>query len=199
MVRADQQVRVQQLDLLLPIPELGQVSHLTAPPPFFAGNYAKSAASVTATGQESVGCAGKLQIKRIIRVLVLLHVRQVRPWAVAGAAPDDVVGVGDVDVVLGIGVGESPAFVDEIVPALRPPHLHGSAPSLVVSGQLHQAEVGPVVPVHVSAPDLQFILFPRTSPHSLVCLTLPGRVIPLRGWGKAIRRCLFGVLDCIHH
>ena len=27
------------------------------------------------------------------------RIREVRPWAVAGAAPDDLVGVGDVDVV----------------------------------------------------------------------------------------------------
>ena len=85
------------------------------------------------------------------------HIREVRPWAVAGAAPDDLVGVGDVDVVFGIGVGEHPAFVNEVIPALRPPHLHSIAPPLVVGGELHQAEVGPVVTVNVNAADFHII------------------------------------------
>ena len=62
-----------------------------------------------------------------------------------------------------IGDGEHPAFVDEIVPALRPPHLHGIAPPFVVGGQFHQAKVGPVVPIHVSASDLQIIAPPGPS------------------------------------
>ena len=38
MVRAGQQIGVQQLDLPLSVPKLGQVGHLMAPPPLFAGN-----------------------------------------------------------------------------------------------------------------------------------------------------------------
>ena len=62
MVRAGQQIGVQQLDLPLSVPKLGQVGHLMAPPPLFAGNDAKSAGSRTATGQKTVGCIGKLRI-----------------------------------------------------------------------------------------------------------------------------------------
>ena len=87
------------------------------------------------------------------------HIREVRPWAVAGAAPDDLVGVGDVDVVFGIGVGEHPAFVNEVIPALRPPQLHGVTPRFMVGGQFHQAEIGPVVAVHIYAAN-----FHHTSP-----------------------------------
>ena len=62
VVRAGQKVGVQQLDLPLAVPELGQVGHLTAPPPLLTGNNTKSAVSGASTGQKSVGGALKLRI-----------------------------------------------------------------------------------------------------------------------------------------
>ena len=94
----------------------------------------------------------------------MLHlVRQIWPWTVAGAAPDDLVGVGDIEVILGVGVGEHPAFVDHIVPSLRPPQLHGVPPPFVVGGQLHQAQIGPVVAVYIGAADSEHYRAPLSA------------------------------------
>ena len=90
---------------------------------------------------------------------MLYLIGEVRPWAVAGAAPDDLVGVGDIDIVLGVSIREHPAFINKVIPALRPPHLHRITPRFMVGGQLHQAEIGPVVAVYIRAAD-----FHDTSP-----------------------------------
>ena len=84
----------------------------------------------------------------------MLHrVREVGAEAVAGAAADHLSGVGDGDRVLGVGVGEHPAFINPVILALRPPPLHMIAPRLVVGGQLHQAQVRPVVRIHITYTD----------------------------------------------
>ena len=80
----------------------------------------------------------------------MLHrVRQVGAGAVARAAANDVGGVVDHLGVLGIAVGEYPALVDQIVAAFGGPHLHIVSLGFVVCGQLHQAQVWPVVAVHI--------------------------------------------------
>ena len=84
------------------------------------------------------------------------HIREVRPWAVAGAAPYDLIGVGDVDAVLGVDVGKHPALINKVIPALRPPQLHGVTPRFMVGGQF---QMGPVVAVHIYAAN-----FHHTSP-----------------------------------
>ena len=85
---------------------------------------------------------------------MLHHVREIGAWAVAGPALDDLPGVGDVDVVLGVGIGEHPAFVDHIVPPCRSPPLHRVPLGLMVGGKFHKAEIGEVMTVHIHETDL---------------------------------------------
>ena len=81
----------------------------------------------------------------------MLHrVREVGAEAVACAAADHLASVGDGDRVLGVGIGEHPALVNPVIPALRPPPLHMIAPRLVVGGQLHQAQVGTVMGINIA-------------------------------------------------
>ena len=85
---------------------------------------------------------------------MLHHVREIGAWAVAGPALDDLPGVGDVDVVLGVGIGEHPAFVDHIVPPCWSPPLHRVPLGLMVGGKFHKAEIGEVMTVHIHETDL---------------------------------------------
>ena len=68
------------------------------------------------------------------------------------AALDNGSGVGDGDLVFGIGVREHPAFVDHIKVKQRVPPHHLMALRLVVGRQLHQAEVGKIVGIHIISP-----------------------------------------------
>lgn len=98
---------------------------------------------------------GEVHIGTAVWAGMLHGIRQVRPWPVAGAAADQPVGIGDGDCVLGVGVREHPALINQVIASLWPPPLHGSALGFVVSGQLHQAQVRPPVAVHVYKANLQ--------------------------------------------
>ena len=105
--------------------------------------------------EEAIGGIGELRVQAVVRAGMLHGIRQVRPRPVAGATADQPVGIGDGDRVLGVGVGEHPALICQVIPPLRPPPLYGIALGFVVGGQFHQAQVRPPVAVHVYKADLQ--------------------------------------------
>ena len=104
----------------------------------------------TTPAEKAVGRAGKLRIDAVIGISMLHPVREVGAGAVARAAADHLVCIGDSDGILGVGIGEHPALIHPVIPALRPPPLHMIAPRLVVGGQLHQAQIRPVVGIHIA-------------------------------------------------
>ncbi len=103
MLRAGQQIGIHQLALPLTVPELGEVSHMDALCALFAGHHAEAAAVGAAPCQKAVGRVRELRIEAVVRAGMLHGVRQVRSRTVAGAATDQLVGVGDGDPVLGVG------------------------------------------------------------------------------------------------
>ena len=156
MVRAGQQVGVQQFDLVLTAPKLRQVSDLDAPSPLLAADNTKSAVSWTAPAQKSVGCSQKPRIKKVIRPDMLDLIRKViSARTIAGAALNDLICIGHNDVILGISVRKYPALIDQVVMPLGTPPLHPVAPPGMVLGELHQAEVGKVVGVHIYQSNFQ--------------------------------------------
>ena len=155
MVTAGQQVGVHQLDLFLPTPKLGEVGHMDALRPLLAGHDTEPASVRASPCEEAIGGIGELRVQAVVRAGMLHGIRQVRPRPVAGATADQPVGIGDGDRVLGVGVGEHPALICQVIPPLRPPPLYGIALGFVVGGQFHQAQVRPPVAVHVYKADLQ--------------------------------------------
>ena len=150
MIRAGQQVGVQQFDLILTAPKFRKVSDFDAPASLLAADDAKSAVPRTAPAQKAVGRSQKPRIQKVVRPDVLDLIGEVfsaRP--VAGAALDDLLRVVHHDGVLGVGVREHPALVNQVIASLGAPPLHPVAPPGMVLGELHQAEVGKVVGVHV--------------------------------------------------
>ena len=75
--------------------------------------------------------------------------------ALARTALDDLVCIVHHDGILGVGVREHPALVNQVIAAFGAPPLHPVTPPRVVLGELHQAEVGKVVGVHIHQSDLQ--------------------------------------------
>ena len=71
MVRAGQQVGVQQFDLILTAPKFRKVSDFDAPAPLLAADDAKSAVPRTATAQKAVGRSQKPRIQKVVRPDVL--------------------------------------------------------------------------------------------------------------------------------
>ena len=124
VLRARQKIGVQQFDLALTVPKFGQLRYLTALPSLLSGNDAKRTLTRTSPCKKAVCSTGKLRIKGVVRALMFYLIGKVRPWAVASTAPNNLVGVCDIDAVLGIGVGKHSAFVDKIITALRLSLIH---------------------------------------------------------------------------
>ena len=156
MVRAGQQVGVQQFDLVLTAPKFREVSDFDAPAPLLAADNAKSAVSRTAPAQKAVGRSQKPRIQKVVRPDVLNLIGEVlatRP--IARTALNDLVRIVHHDGVLGVGVREYTALVNQVIAAFGAPPLHPVAPPCMILGELHQAEVGKVVRVHIHQSDLQ--------------------------------------------
>ena len=92
----------------------------------------------------------ELWIDAVIGICVFHRIRQAVIQAVAGAAADYLVGVVHNDGVFGVQVRENPALVSEIIASFRCPPLHKVAPRFMISGEFHQAQVGPAVAVHIT-------------------------------------------------
>ena len=85
------------------------------------------------------------------------RIRQVRAGAISCSAADHSVGVRDLNRVFGVDVRKHAAFINQVVPTLRLPPLYCISPCLMKCGQLHQAEIGPPMTVHVQNCDIQFM------------------------------------------
>ena len=88
------------------------------------------------------------------------NIRQLIVKTVACAAFYDMVSLYAPCIIFRVSVREYPAHINKVIPFRTVVPFHRIAPCLMVSGQLHQAEVGETVSVHVNQPGFQVILPP---------------------------------------
>ena len=60
-------------------------------------------------------------------------------------------------IICGIGVSEYPAHINKVIPFPAVVPFHRIPSCLMVSGQLHQAEVKEMVPIHINQPSPQSV------------------------------------------
>ena len=89
---------------------------------------------------------------------MLHHIGQIGARTVAGAAAEYFISVADCYRVFGVKVRKDAAFIHQVVMSFGGPPLHGVASRLVICCQLHQAEIGPSVGIHINQPDLHAVV-----------------------------------------
>ena len=95
MVWTGQQIRVQQLDMALPVPKFSQVSGFDAAMALLFTDHAERTVTGAAPCQETIGCVRELGIDAVIRHGVFYSVRELCSKAVSGSPADNEVRIVD--------------------------------------------------------------------------------------------------------